>query len=118
MKLKEAIDICKNKICDDVISAYCEKESKYCKELCENEDCYLIQAIETVLQSLEKLQNYCKEIIKEKQELSSALLDSIPKKKIENLLKEVYIDEGIGYELDKDEKPGAITVLKQLLEEK
>lgn len=42
------------------------------------------QAIETVLQALEKLQKHCKEMIKEKQELSSALLDSIPKKKIED----------------------------------
>ena len=44
------------------------------------------EAIETVLQALEKLQKHCKEMIKEKQELTSVLLDSIPKKKIEELI--------------------------------
>ena len=48
-----------------------------------------VKAIETVLQALEKLQNHCKEMIKEKQELSSALLDSIPKKKIEDKIKKL-----------------------------
>ena len=45
---------------------------------------YAVEAIETVLQALEKLQKHCKEMIKEKQELTSALLDSIPKEKIED----------------------------------
>ena len=44
------------------------------------------------------------------------LQNSIPKKRVEDLLEEVYTDEGIGYELDKDEKSGAIRALKQLLE--
>ena len=46
-------------------------------------------AIKTVLQALEKLQKRCKELIKEKQDLTSALLDSIPKKKIEDKIKEL-----------------------------
>ena len=46
------------------------------------------QAIRTVLQAIVKLQKQCRELIKEKQELSSALLDSIPKKKIEDKKKE------------------------------
>ena len=46
-----------------------------------------LEAMETVLQALEKLQNQCKEMIKEKQEFTSALLDSIPKKKIEDIIK-------------------------------
>ena len=46
------------------------------------------------------------------------LKNSIPTKKIEYLLEEVYTDEGIGYELDKDEKPGAVRVLRNLLEDK
>lgn len=36
---------------------------------------------------------------------------------IRNLLEEVYTDKGVGFELDYDEKPGAIRVLKILLEE-
>ena len=44
------------------------------------------------------------------------LKNLIPKKEIEDLIEEVYTDDGIGYELDKDEKLGAIRALKQLLE--
>ena len=57
------------------------------------------QAIETVLQALEKLQKHCKEMIKEKQELSSALLDSIPKKKIEDKIEELK-EEFKNYKVD------------------
>ena len=36
---------------------------------------------------------------------------------IRELKEEVYTDEGIGFELDYDEKPGAIAVLNKLLED-
>ena len=58
MELEEAINICKDKICNDVICVYCEEENNYCKSLCENSDCYLRQAIETVLKELENIDNY------------------------------------------------------------
>lgn len=35
-----------------------------------------------------KLKEYCKELIKEKQELTTVLLDSIPKQKVEEVVKE------------------------------
>lgn len=44
--------------------------------------------------------------------------NSIPKEVIEELKREVYTDDGIGFELDYDEKPGAIRVLNKLLEGK
>ena len=90
---------------------------------------YAVEAIETVLQALKNLQEEnC--ILKNRQcigkfmevnieNLSEVLSPYyIPKKKIENLLEEVYTDEGIGYELDKDEKPGAVRVLRKILEDK
>ena len=42
----------------------------------------------------------------------------IHKDVIRELKEEVYTDEGIGFELDYDEKPGAIAVLNKLLEDK
>ena len=91
MELEEAIDICKNKICDDVISAYCEKKRKYCKEFCENEDCYLIQAIETVLQALEDYKTHNDkymngELFSAKQ-MKFIEKEYIPKKKIDSMFK-------------------------------
>lgn len=104
MEIEEAI-----KICEDFIE--------------ENKDRKIIlhTAIQTVLQGYEDMQNKKDRLIQKNIEYDKTLeklqKDSIPKKKIEDLLEEVYIDEGIGYELDKDEKPGAIRVLKKLLKE-
>ena len=78
-------------------------------------------AIETVLQTLEKLQKHCKEMTKEKQELSSALLDSIPKKKIEDKIEELK-KEGFEYENSVCtmyyKKQDEIDTLQELLEDK
>lgn len=45
---EEIIDILQNVICDEVIGTYCIEIQKQvdCSKNCENEDCYLIQAIE------------------------------------------------------------------------
>lgn len=51
---KEAIDTLKNCIADYVIGEYCSRCGDF--QICEsrNEDCYYLQAIETVLNLLEK----------------------------------------------------------------
>ena len=56
MDIAEAKDILLNIIADEVIGTYCIEIQKEvdCSKYCENEDCYLIQAIETVLSELEK----------------------------------------------------------------
>lgn len=54
MNLEKAKDILENCISDYVISEYCSKCGDF--QICENknEDCYFIQAIDTVLQALEE----------------------------------------------------------------
>lgn len=56
MNLEEAIDILENVIADEVIGTYCieiQKEVE-CSKNCENEDCFLQQAIDTVLKALDE----------------------------------------------------------------
>ncbi len=117
MKLEEAIDICKNTICGYVISAYCEKEGKYCKILCKNEDCYLIQAIETVLRNLDYYEG--------KVEKYKFMLENyvISREKIKNKLKEVQLPNVIvggrrnGKTLEYGIKLGRIKAYEELLED-
>ena len=54
MNKEEAIDILENCIADYIISEYCEKcgDNKICNE--RNEDCYYQQAIDTVLNLIQK----------------------------------------------------------------
>lgn len=56
MNIEKAKDILVNVIADEVIGTYCIEIQKEvdCGKNCENEDCYLIQAIDTVLSELEK----------------------------------------------------------------
>ena len=127
MKLEEAIDICKNKICDDVISDYCQMENQYCKSLCENSDCYLRQAIETVLQVLESLQNKNDKLIQKTIEYDKTLeklqKETISKKKIEGKIEELEskipkdINCANDYDLD-NEVNYKLEVLQELLEDK
>jgi hypothetical protein len=59
MNLQEAIDILENVIADEVIGTYCieiQKEVE-CSKNCENEDCFLQQAIDTVLKALDERYN-------------------------------------------------------------
>ena len=59
MNLEKAIDILENVIADEVIGIYCleiQKEVE-CSKNCENEDCFLQQAIDTVLQELDTRYN-------------------------------------------------------------
>ena len=88
-------------------------------EITYNRNDDLLKDLETVLQELEKLQKRCKELIEEKQELTSALLDSIPKEKIEDKItywnKRLNDDERLDWILrDKC----IINVLQELLEDK
>ena len=63
MNIEESTDILKNIIADEVIGTYCieiQKEGINCSENCKDEDCYLIQAIETVLnEQSKKEKNRC-----------------------------------------------------------
>ena len=56
MNLEEAIDILENVIADEVIGTYCIEIQKTveCSKNCENEDCFLQQAIDTVLKALDE----------------------------------------------------------------
>lgn len=52
MSEEEAIDILENIISDEVIGTYCieiQKNGVNCSENCKDKDCYLVQAIETIL---------------------------------------------------------------------
>ena len=55
MNLEKAIDILENVIADEVIGTYCIEIQKTveCSKNCENEDCFLQQAIDTVLKALD-----------------------------------------------------------------
>lgn len=55
MELSEAKDILQNIIADEVIGTYCLEIQKTvnCEENCKNSDCYLYQAIDTVLKALD-----------------------------------------------------------------
>lgn len=58
MNIDEAIDIAQNIICDEVIGTYCteiQKEEVNCSKNCENQDCYLIQAIEIIINEYSNL---------------------------------------------------------------
>lgn len=58
MNIDEAIDIAQNVICDEVIGTYCteiQKEGVNCSKNCENQDCYLSQAIETIINEYNNL---------------------------------------------------------------
>lgn len=55
MDIEEAKDILLNVVADEVVGAYCieiQKETD-CAKNCENDDCFIIRAIETVLKELE-----------------------------------------------------------------
>lgn len=67
MNIEEAEDILLNIIADEVIGTYCIEIQKEvdCSKNCENEDCYLIQAISTVLSELEKKDKVINEMAEE-----------------------------------------------------
>lgn len=67
MDIEKAKDILLNVIADEVIGTYCIEIQKEvdCSKNCENEDCYLIQAIDTVLSELEKKEAIINEMVKQ-----------------------------------------------------
>ena len=120
MELEEAIKNIKSIIYDET-----GKQVNYIDisfPLCEDDIGVkeFIQAIETVLQKLDKLQKHCKEMIKEKQELTSALLDSIPKKKIEDKILQEWqkCPKNSINDFAIVERNNKIQVLQELLEDK
>lgn len=66
MDIKQAKDILLNVIAFEVIGTYCIEIQKKvdCSKNCENEDCYLIQAIDVVLSELEKKEAIINEMAK------------------------------------------------------
>ena len=71
-----------------------------------------LKSLQTVLEALKKLREYCKELIYEKQTLTSDLLYSIPKKKIEDK-KEGYWKSCCNKAVD-----NTINIFQELLEDK
>jgi hypothetical protein len=92
MNLEEAIDILENVIADEVIGIYCleiQKEVE-CSKNCENEDCFLQQAIDTVLKELHTLQmNY--KLLEEK-------FDGSAEEKVDKLTEELQTRYNKGYQ--------------------
>ena len=65
MKIEEAIDILENIIDDEVIGTYCveiQKEGVNCSKNCEDKDCYLSEAIRTIVNYIDKLQEENEEL--------------------------------------------------------
>jgi hypothetical protein len=59
METQEAIDILENIIDDEVIGIYCmeiQKRGVNCDENCKDKDCYLSEAISTIIKHIEQLQ--------------------------------------------------------------
>ena len=84
MNIDEAIDIAQNVICDDVIGTYCteiQKEEVNCSKNCENQDCYLVQAIETLINEYNNLKQ-----IEEAHRIENGKLRK------ENKIKDEYLD--------------------------
>lgn len=56
--LEEAKEILENVMADEVIGIYCDEIQKTteCAKNCEKEDCFLQQAIDTVISELDRLQ--------------------------------------------------------------
>ena len=64
MELEEAKDILENVMADEVIGIYCDEIQKTteCAKNCEKEDCFLQQAIDTVISELDRLQKENEEL--------------------------------------------------------
>lgn len=72
MKIEEALDILENIIDDEVIGTYCveiQKEGVNCSKNCEDKDCYLSEAIRTIVNYIDKLQQELKDSINARFEL-------------------------------------------------
>jgi hypothetical protein len=105
MELEEAKDILENVVADEVVGIYCKEIQKEtdCSKNCEKEDCFIQQAIDTVIAELHALQNLLDEkneeiehLQKENEEYSKQMdLDYVDKnfvsrEKIENKIKEYF----------------------------
>jgi len=92
MNEEEIIEILKNVICDEVIGTYCleiQKEGVNCSENCKDDDCYLIKAVEGIidLYTKEKEKNKTKVDIKDI-EFSNFIKERyVSKDKIKDMMK-------------------------------
>ena len=118
MELKEAKEILKNIIDDEVIGTYCieiQKEGVPCDINCESQECYLHIAIETVLQELDRLQKENEEL-KAKQVMQEFKIDWCEK----NTISKDKIREKIEFIKSLREKfyyeENVISILEDLIE--
>lgn len=93
MEIKEAIDILQNSIADYVIGEYCEKCGD--RLICEdrNEDCYFLQAIDTILNHIDKIQKGNKEIEKTLEQTQNSWFKDT--KTIDKLQKELKLKDKV-----------------------
>lgn len=84
MKLEEAKEILINVMADEVVGTYCNviQKTVECSKNCENEDCFLQQAIDTVIAELHTMQNLLDEkneelarLQKENEELKEKIIE-------------------------------------------
>lgn len=110
MKLEEAIKECKSLI----------RVFRNCIPEEEPDNINSAKTIETVLQGLEKLKGHCKELIKEKQALTTALENSISKEKIKDRIeknnKKIYGSAFISTRYENKLKMENV-ILQELLED-
>lgn len=85
---KKAIDILQNCIADYVISAYCKEcgDNKICND--RNEDCYFIQAIDDVLNLINKQQKEIENHTFNDKVVLETLKECVTKRSIRELIKE------------------------------
>lgn len=90
MSEEEIIDILQNIICDEVIGTYCIKiqEEIDCSENCKDDDCYLIKAVDGIIDLYKNL----KAIEQEHQKINGELREEIKQLK-EELLKEKCLNK-------------------------
>jgi len=117
MNEEEIIEILKNVICDEVIGTYClkiQKEGVNCSKNCKDDDCYLIKAVEGIIDLYTKEKEKNKELRNKmknaENNLKVAISKTIQKSKIREKIGELNNSEWI-------EDRIAIPYLKELLED-
>lgn len=90
MKIEEAKDILENVVADEVVGIYCKEIQKEtdCSKNCEKEDCFIQQAIDTVIAELHALQN----LLDEKNEEIEHLQKENEELKAKQVMQEFKID--------------------------
>ena len=93
MSEEEIIDILQNIICDEVIGTYCIKiqEEIDCSENCKDDDCYLIKAVDGIIDLYKNL----KAIEQEHKKINGELREEIKREKEKNEKLEMEFSLGL-----------------------